>query len=155
MLDGVTVSSTHIRELLEAGDVAGANRFLGHPYSLSDVVRSGRHVGRTIGRPTVNMDYAPQVLVPRRGVYATAAYTPDGVYPAVTNIGVRPTVDQSADPEVTVEPYLLDFDGDLYGRELSVWLAAFTRSERPFSSMQALRGQLARDKKDLEAYFKQ
>ena len=142
-LDGVTVSSTHIRELLEAGDVAGANRFLGHPYSLSDVVRSGRHVGRTIGRPTVNMDYAPQVLVPRRGVYATAAYTPEGVYPAVTNIGVRPTF--HGDGHLTVESNLLGFSGDLYGKMLRLDFFAFIRPEKVFSDAHALTEQISMD----------
>ena len=142
-LDGITVSSTHIRALLEAGKLTEVNRFLGHPYSLSDVVQSGRHVGRAIGRPTVNMTYAPQVLVPRHGVYATVAHTPHGAYPAVTNIGVRPTF--QGDGHLTVESNLLGFSGDLYGQRLRLDFYAFLRAEQKFPDAHALTRQIRAD----------
>ena len=99
---GITVSSTYIRRLVELGQIERANRFLGHPHTLTQTVRHGRRIGRTIGIPTVNLTAPPHVLVPSHGVYATRVYLPDGTsYPAVTNVGTRPTVNNGTD--VTVE----------------------------------------------------
>ena len=92
-MDGITVSSTHIRGLLENGNVEEVNRFLGHPHVLSGSVVSGKQVGRTIGIPTANLMIPERVLVPSFGVYATRVIAEDGSYLAVTNIGIRPTVD--------------------------------------------------------------
>ena len=152
-LDGTVVSSTYIRQLLLSGEASRAVRFLGHRHLVHGTVKHGAHNGRSIGFPTANISFAPGVLVPKRGVYLAEAEVEGRCWPALVNVGVHPTAGALAQP--VLEAWLQGFDGDLYGRELSVWLAAFTRPERPFSSMQALRGQLARDKKDLEAYFKQ
>lgn len=152
-LDGTVVSSTYIRQLLLSGEASRAVRFLGHRHLVHGTVIHGARNGRSIGFPTANISFAPGVLVPKRGVYLAEAEVEGRCWPALVNVGVHPTAGALAQP--VLEAWLQDFDGDLYGRELSVWLAAFTRPERPFSSMQALRGQLARDKKDLEAYFKQ
>ena len=125
-IGGITVSSTYIRRLVELGQIERANRFLGHPHTLTQVVRHGRRIGRTIGIPTVNLTAPPHVLVPSHGVYATRVYLPDGTsYPAVTNVGTRPTVNNGTD--VTVEAWLLDFDGDLYGQTLRVEFYHHTR----------------------------
>ncbi|MEG1720541.1 MAG: riboflavin kinase, partial [Pseudoflavonifractor sp.] len=108
-LDGITISSTYIRGLLAQGELEEANYFLGHPHSLTDTVAHGKKLGGSLGFPTVNLHFAPGVLVPARGVYATLVFLEDGSsYLAVTNIGVRPTVD--SDGAVTVEGFLLDFD---------------------------------------------
>lgn len=152
-LDGTVVSSTYIRQLLLSGEASRAVRFLGHRHLVHGTVIHGARNGRSIGFPTANISFALGVLVPKRGVYLAEAEVEGRCWPALVNVGVHPTAGALAQP--VLEAWLQDFDGDLYGRELSVWLAAFTRPERPFSSMQALRGQLARDKKDLEAYFKQ
>ena len=153
-VDGVTVSSTHIRELLKAGDMAAAERFMGHPHILSDVVRHGQRLGRRLGAPTVNMQFAQGVLVPRHGVYAARAHLRDGVYTAVTNIGVRPTV--SSDPAVTVESHLLDFEGNLYGRRVLLEFIEHLRDEIRFPSVEALAAQIAADgeqaRKTVEAH---
>ena len=143
VLDGVTVSSTHLRELLSRGDMPGAARFLGHPHVLTDTVRSGRRLGRRIGAPTVNMGFAPGVLIPPYGVYAVRFSLPEGIFSAVTNIGTRPTVDDS--PAVTVESYILDFEGDLYGQTLTAEFIAFIRPERRFGSLEELSAQIAKD----------
>ena len=90
VIDGITVSSTYIRGLLKAGNMREAERFMGHPHILSDMVRHGRALGRKLGAPTVNMRFAPGVLIPRYGVYAAKAHLREGVFSAVTNIGVRP-----------------------------------------------------------------
>ena len=121
-LNGVTVSSTHIRKLLAEGKMEQANHFLGHPHTLVDHVRSGFRLGRTIDAPTINMQFPEGVLVPRYGVYAAKVFLEDGrCCEAVTNIGVRPTF--SGDGErVTVESHILDFNGDLYGQKIQMEL---------------------------------
>ena len=143
-LDGVTVSSTHIRKLLEEGGVETARAFLGHPHVLTQTVGHGRRLGRTIGVPTANLVAPPHVLLPRRGVYAAKVTLPDGrAFGGVTNVGVRPTVNHGQD--VTVEPWILDFDGDLYGQKLRVEFFRRLREERKFDSLEALRAQIQCD----------
>lgn len=153
-LDGITVSSTHIRSLLRSGEMLSANRFMGHPHILSDVVRQGRHLGRRLGAPTVNMQFAPGVLIPRHGVYATKAHLREGVFSAVTNIGVRPTVSDGS--TVTVESHLLDFSGNLYGRHVLLEFIDHIRDEKTFSSVEELSARIAVDsdiaRKILEAH---
>ena len=143
-LDGVTVSSTHIRKLLEEGGVETARAFLGHPHVLTQTVGHGRRLGRTIGVPTANLVAPPHVLLPRRGVYAAKVTLPDGrAFGGVTNVGIRPTVNHGQD--VTVEPWILDFDGDLYGQKLRVEFFRRLREERKFDSLEALRAQIQCD----------
>ena len=151
-LNGVTVSSTHIRKLLEEGDVETARAFLGHPHVLTQTVGHGRRLGRTIGIPTANLVAPPHVLLPRRGVYAAKITLPDGrAFGGVTNVGVRPTVNNGQD--VTVEPWILDFDGDLYGQAIRVEFYRRLRDERKFDSLAALRSQIETDAvKTREAY---
>lgn len=106
---GTTVSSTYIRRLVELGQVERAAEFLGHPHVLTQEVRHGHRIGRTIGVPTVNLTVPPKVLVPSHGVYATKVHLPDGTsYMGVTNVGTRPTVNNGTN--VTVEAWLLDLD---------------------------------------------
>lgn len=140
---GITVSSTYIRSLLREGDMLRAEYFMGHPHFLTDVVRHGHRLGHHLGAPTVNMQFAPGVLVPPHGVYAARALLPEGEFPAVTNIGVRPTV--SSEPVVTVESHLLGFDGNLYGRTLALEFFDFLRPERRFADLDELGAQIARD----------
>ena len=143
-LDGIRVSSSHIRDLLEAGDLAGANRFLGHPHVISGSVVAGRQLGRTIGVPTANLVIPEGVLCPRFGVYACLAHVAGKRFAAVTNIGNRPTV---GGHRVTVEPWLLDFQGDLYGKTLTLELRAFLREERKFESLEALKAAILENEK--------
>ena len=151
-LNGVTVSSTHIRKLLEEGDVETARAFLGHPHVLTQTVGRGRQLGRTIGIPTANLVAPPHVLLPKRGVYAAKITLPDGrAFGGVTNVGVRPTVNNGQD--VTVEPWILDFDGDLYGQAIRVEFFRRLRDERKFESLDALKAQIETDAgKTREAY---
>ena len=151
-IGGITVSSTYIRRLVELGQIERANRFLGHPHTLTQVVRHGRRIGRTIGIPTVNLTAPPHVLVPSHGVYATRVYLPDGTsYPAVTNVGTRPTVNNGTD--VTVEAWLLDFDGDLYGQTLRVEFYHHIRDEIRFDSLDALKAEINRNAETTRQYF--
>ena len=152
MLDGQIVSSTHIRELIAAGEIEEANRWLGHPHTLADTVHSGYHLGRKLGTPTINMFFPHGVIVPRHGVYATKVYLENGEsYIAVTNVGVRPTVSQ--DDRVSVESHLLDYSGNLYGRQARVEFYAFLREEIKFSDYAALSQQIHKDAENARAYF--
>ena len=152
MLDGEIVSSTRIRELIAEGQIEEANRRLGHPHTLADTVHSGYHLGRKLGTPTINMFFPHGVVVPRHGVYATRVYLEGGEsYIAVTNVGVRPTVSQ--DERVSVESHLLDYAGNLYGRQARVDFYAFLRPERRFDSFEALSEQIRRDTEAARAYF--
>ena len=141
-LEGVRISSTAIRSLLEQGDLEKANRFLGHAHVLSGTVIPGKQLGRTIGIPTANIRLAPGILVPKLGVYAASATVDGKTYAAVTNIGTRPTVDGDS---VTVEPWLLDFDGDLYGKTLHLCLHAYLRPEQKFDSLDALQAEIRKN----------
>ena len=127
IVSGIRVSSSHIRSLLEQGDVAGAKAFLGRAHLLSGEVITGRGLGRTMGIPTANLSVEEDVLLPRQGVYACTALADGKTYPAVTNIGSRPTV---GGHHVTVEPWLLDFSGDLYQKKLTLQFHAYLRPEQ-------------------------
>lgn len=145
-LDNMTVSSTAIRSFLDAGEVERAVRFLGHPHWITGRVVDGKKLGRTIGIPTANMAVSEDILLPRHGVYAAKT---DG-HIAVVNIGRRPTVEGQT---VTVEPWILDFDGDLYGKELRLELSAFLRPERKFSSLQELKDEILCNADQARAHF--
>ena len=146
-----TISSTYIRQLLLAGDIERANEFLGHPHTLIDTVRYGYKIGRTIETPTINMRFPEGVLIPPYGVYATKVVLDDGAHIAVTNIGVRPTFGDNFG--VTVESYILDFNANLYGRQVRVEFYKFLRPEMKFNSPEALKAQIQQDAKDARACF--
>lgn len=142
-LDGVTVSSTHIRSLLQRGEMEEAARFLGHPHLMSHTVAHGRRIGRTIGVPTINFPAPEGLLLPPDGVYAATVTLPEGtVLAGVTNVGCRPTV---GGQNRTIETFLLDFDGDLYGREVCLAFHSRLRDEQKFPTLQALRDQIQQD----------
>lgn len=138
-LDGIRISSTHIRALLEQGDMVQAARFLGHPHVFTGNVISGRGLGHTIGIPTANLEIPEGVLLPRAGVYACTAVVDGQIYMAVTNIGSRPTV---GGHHITVEPWLLDFEGDLYGKQLTLCFHDYLRPEKNFSNLEELRAEI-------------
>ncbi len=156
-LEGQTVSSTLIRALVERGELETARRFLGHPYLLRGRVEHGKGLGGKLGFPTVNLTVDSRVLLPAYGVYACRAWPcSDGAeeeeYLAVTNIGVRPTVDDGE--TVTVEAFLLDFDGDVYGQTLWLGLYHRLRPERRFDSLEELRQAVMENARQTRAYFK-
>ena len=149
---GITVSSTYIRRLVELGQIDRANRFLGHPHTLTGAVRHGRGIGSSQLFPTANLTIPPRVLVPSHGVYVTRVHLPDGSsYAAVTNVGTRPTVNNGTD--VTVEACLLDFQGDLYGQTLRLEFYQHLRDEIRFDSLDALKAQIASDADATRTYF--
>lgn len=144
-IDGITVSSTYIRSLIAEGDIERANEFLGHPYIYAGTVEDGRKVGRKLGTPTVNLEGDdPALVLPANGVYATKVLLPDGrELPAVTNVGMRPTFDDG--DRITVETYILDYDGDLYGQYLRVEFYKYLRPEMKFTDCAALSAGIAAD----------
>ena len=149
-----TVSSSYIRTLIENGEIEEANRFLGHPHVLSDTVHSGYHLGSKLGAPTINMYFPEGVLVPKHGVYATKVFLENGEsYLAVTNVGVRPTTGDSN--RVSVESHLLDYNGNLYGRQARVEFYKFLRSEVKFDTLKALGEQIAADADMAKEFFEE
>ena len=149
-LHGIPVSSTHIRSLLEKGDLEAAEMFLGHPHILSGEVISGRKLGRTLGIPTANLALPEGVAQLPFGVYACKALVDGKSYLAVTNIGNRPTV---GGHRVTVEPWLLDFAGDLYGHALTLSFYRFLRPEKKFPSLDALKEEIGKNAQECRKFF--
>ena len=149
-LDGIRISSTYIRRQLETGDMATAVRFLGHPYTLTGQVVRGQQIGRTLGVPTANILLPEGIVVPKFGVYACRCLVDGQWYPAVTNIGTRPTVSGTG---ITVEPWILDFSGDLYGKAITLEFHRFLRPERKFPDLDALRQQIRMDAADTRTYI--
>jgi riboflavin kinase/FMN adenylyltransferase len=140
-VNGLTVSSSAIREALRDGDVEQARAFLGRPYSLTGTVRRGAGRGRTLGFPTANLKPdRPLVLAP--GVYAARAHWEDRQAEAVVNIGYRPTFEES---QYWVEAYLFDFAGDLYDRALTLDFLGRIRAEMKFPGVEALTAQVRAD----------
>lgn len=142
------ISSSSIRQALARGDIPQANRMLGRTYNLRGEVVKGEQLGRQIGFPTANLALPPEKLLPRQGVYSVQAFsttgekTPGWLGKGVMNVGCRPTVDGKT---TAVEVHLLDWSGDLYGQVLTVSLQQFLRPERKFSSLAALKSQIAAD----------
>ena len=151
--DGITISSTYIRTLIAQGEMERAVQFLGHPHTLSGRVSHGKKIGGpTLGFPTVNLRVPEQVICPAFGVYASKVWFDGQCRCAVTNVGVRPTVSEN-DNRVTVEGFLLDFDGDLYGRQIRMEFFQYLRGERKFPSLQALSREISRNVEQTRAYF--
>ncbi len=150
--DGIVVSSTEIRKLIQNGEIEKANEYLGHPHMLSDTVRSGYHLGTKMGTPTINMKIPEGVIIPRHGVYAAKVILDDGSeHISVTNVGVRPTVSDAG--AVSVESFILDFDGNLYDKQARVEFFSFLRDERKFDDISSLGEQIKCDAEKARAYF--
>ena len=139
-----TVSSSVVRRLLEAGEVQKAAECLGRPYHLTGTVVEGRHVGRDLGFPTANLQPEhPYLLVPSRGVYAIYAEVDGKRYPAMLNIGRRPTLNNGSDS--SIESHLFGFNGNLYGKTITLYFQKHLRDEHKFNSLDELKEQLRKD----------
>lgn len=145
--DGEVISSTRIRGELAQGRIEKANCLLGDPYFVRGEVVHGNALGRTIGMPTANLLPGEQKLLPAYGVYATRVEADGKIYGGVTNVGVKPTI--GAD-RANVETTLLHFDGDLYGKQITVYFLEFLRPEQRFDSLEELKAQMSRDKAKAE-----
>ncbi len=149
---GVEVSSTRIRTLLQCGDLETANALLGHSHLFSGTVAHGKKLGRLLGCPTANQIIPAGILEPVHGVYATRVHLPDGTaYYAVTNVGSRPSLEDGT--HITVESWLLGYDGDLYGVDLRVEFCKFLRPEQKFGSLDELVAAIHKDGEAARAYF--
>lgn len=146
------IGSSGIRQAVAQGDVERAGQLLGRPYSLRGPVIHGFERGRTIGFPTANIAVSPDRALPAYGVYVSRAVVDDATYPAVTNIGRRPTFDDGA---ASIETHLLDFDGDLYGRDLKVEFLSRLRGEIKFESVPDLIAQIGRDADSARQYHQE
>ena len=158
LFDGIVSSSSYIRQLLTSGDIERANAFLGHPHMLTDVVRYGYKLGRTLGTPTINMRFPPGVLVPAFGVYATKVFLEDDNpnngtvgHIGVTNVGIRPTVDDSG--QITAETHILDFQRNLYGHQVRIEFYKHLRPETKFNDVSELQAQIQKDCDSTLSYF--
>lgn len=150
-IDNVGISSTKIRKALESGDVATANEFLGKPYSLEGVVIRGDQIGRTLGFPTANIKIEePDKLIPMDGAYLVRVNTGSDSFGGMLNIGKRPTVSGEVK---NIEVNVLNFEGDLYGKNIAVEFLEFLRPEKKFGNLEALKEQLQKDRHQALAYF--
>jgi len=150
-LGGKVVSSTRIRDALKGGDLDTASQMLGRVYALNGRVIRGSEQGRRLGFPTANLD-TTGLVTPANGVYAALAALEGRSHHAVVNIGVRPTLEESG-ARRQVEVHLLDFQGDLYGRDLEVSFVAQLREERKFPTLEALSDQIRRDIQAARGHF--
>ncbi len=137
MLNGISASSTFVRNALLDGDVSAASAVLGYSYYISGTVVHGRHIGTKIGFPTANIkpDCADK-LIPKNGVYAANVQVEGNLYQSVVNIGDNPTVSDSH--QTTIEAYILDFHGDIYGKNIRVYLTSRIRDQKKFSDLEQL-----------------
>jgi riboflavin kinase / FMN adenylyltransferase len=146
------ISSSRIRAALLAADLKLTQALLGRYYSLVGTVVTGQEIGRSIGFPTANLEYPPAKFLPRQGVYCVRVDTATATQlPGVMNIGKRPTVQGL---NTTVEVHLLDWEGDLYGQQLTVYLHHFLRSEQKFADLSALKCQIQADCEAARGFFR-
>ncbi len=151
-VDGETVSSTLIRNVLKSGNTESAQKYLGYPYSLTGIVVRGDGRGKTIGYPTANIEPASgKKVVPGNGVYFVGVQWSGKQYFGMMNIGTRPTITDTGDR--TIEVNIFDLDADLYGETLTVTFLKRLRDELKFSSIAELVGQIGRDKEDCMKYM--
>ena len=141
-VDSIRISSTYIRRQIETGDMATAVKFMGHPYTLTGTVVHGQKLGRTLGIPTANLHLPAGLAIPKFGVYACCVLIDGKRFPAVTNIGTRPTVEGQG---ITVEPWILNYSGDLYDREITIEFFRFLRPEQKFPDLEALKAEIHRN----------
>ncbi len=149
--DDMRISSSRIRTALLAADLTLTQELLGRYYSIVGTVVNGQEIGRSIGFPTANLKYPAEKFLPRQGVYCVRVDTPTASQlPGVMNIGKRPTVDGI---NTTVEVHLLDWEGNLYGQQLTVYLHQFLRSEQKFPDLAALTRQIQADCDAARVFF--
>ncbi len=146
------ISSSLIRQKIELGHMSSAVKLLGHPHILTGTVIRGHQLGRTLGIPTANIMLPKELVVPKFGVYICRCHVGEQTYLAVTNVGTRPTV---AGIGITVEPWILDYSGDLYGQEITIEFHQFLRPERRFSSLEALRQEIYHNAQQTRDFFRE
>ena len=140
----VALSSSNVREAIQKGRMQVARSYLGYNYSITGTVVKGNQVGRTLGFPTANIEPDnPEKLIPAYGVYASLVRYGDKVYQGMSNIGIRPTLDEH---KLTIEVNIFDFDEDIYGEKITIYFLQHTRAEKKFRDLELLRRRLVIDK---------
>lgn len=150
-VSGQTVSSSRIRELIKNGDVNFANMLLGYPYSFTNEVIHGEERGRKMGFPTVNIPLDEDLVLPKFGVYASSVIIDGKNYAAVTNVGIRPTFLLK---KPISETHIIDFNGDVYGKTVTVKLLKYIREEKCFDGLDSLKQAIEEDKKISAGVFR-
>ncbi len=145
---GAAVSSTRIRAAAERGDMETVSRLSGYPFCIEKEIVGGKHLGRKFDLPTMNQIFDEGYMIPKYGVYVSSAYIDGEFYPAVTNIGVKPTVSEEKTPGA--ETNVIGFSGDLYGKTVFVFLLSFVRDEMVFKSREELFARIAFDRANAE-----
>ena len=152
VIDGVVVSSTYIRQLIEEGRMEEAAKFMGRMYSVSGEIIVGNKLGRTIGFPTCNILVDDTMITPPNGVYITTCYIDGVLHPSVTNVGVKPTIGTY---EKNIETHIFDFDEDVYGKQIRVNFIRHTRGEKKFNGIDDLKKQIESDCIEARVYHRQ
>ena len=141
--DALTISSTAIREFLTNGEIEKANEMLGYNFTIFGKVEKGHQIGRTIGFPTANIIYPSELIELPLGVYSVSVKFNNEIFKGITNFGVRPTVSDTK--QTSLETHILDFDKDIYGKNIEVKFLKMIRPEKKFDSLEALKHQITRD----------
>lgn len=141
-INGIRVSSTKIRGLILDGSLDKVRQYLGYNYQLEGRVIHSKKLGRTIGFPTANLEIDNNMVIPKNGIYATKVYVEDKVYFGATNVGYNPTVNGKS---LSIETNILEFDEDIYGKNIKVEFLERIRDEKKFSSLEELKNQLGKD----------
>lgn len=139
------ISSTRIRSLISKGSLEEANDLLFEPFMLRGRIIGGKKLGRKIGFPTANMSYDDKYLLPKRGVYYTNIMVEDVLHKGITSVGFNPTVEGK---ELSIETHILDFDQEIYGKEVKVYFIEYLRDEEKYNSLDELVLQLRKDEED-------
>ncbi len=145
------ISSTWVREEIAKGNMENVNILLGYPYMIRGTVEHGRELGRELGFPTVNVFPGSNKLLPPYGVYASKVYIDDRTYYGMTNVGIKPTVSDS--DRVSAETYIIDFNDNVYDKDITIELLHFERNEMKFDSVEKLKNQLTVDIEFTKSYF--
>ena len=141
-INDIRVSSTHIRQLVDNGDVDKVNNYLGYNFLIKGKIIKGKQLGRTIGFPTANIKINDDLLIPKKGVYVTSVYIDDNIYYGATNIGYNPTVKGES---LSIETNILEFSEDIYGKIIKLEFLERIRDEKKFNSIDELKLQLKKD----------
>lgn len=150
-IDNTTVSSSHLRSLIENGKIEELDNF-GTKYTVYAKVEAGKQLGSKIGFPTINQKIPDEKIVPKRGVYITECEIGEDVYPSVTNVGIRPSIDDGND--INMETFIIGYSGILYHSYIKVNFYKYLREEVKFNSLEELTKQIGTDAKKTEEYFK-
>ncbi len=153
LYQGEPISSSRIRTQIQKGNMQAAFDMTGRHFSVTAPVIEGKRLGREIGFPTANLETEGIALLPAEGVYAAGAKTHSGTFPAIINIGTNPTVDR--DSKIKAEVHIIGFDGDLYGKAVTVAFFKRLRDERTFDGLEGLKCQLEKDRRVAEEIFEQ